>query len=95
MNQLISLLKILYACNLMAEQTPLPQQQAVICVAVHDQVKLQFLTQAEIDEISRVPLKEKNDITLRGDSRFKQWETDNPELVQKLRETEKHKLGLD
>ncbi|MEP1208436.1 MAG: hypothetical protein ABJM29_10610 [Rhizobiaceae bacterium] len=95
MNQLISLLKILYACNLMAEQAPPSQQQAEYCVGIHDRVKLQFLTKTEIEEITQVPLKQKNKITLRGYDRFKQWEVENPELVQNLREAEKHRLGLD
>ena len=94
MNELLNLLKILYACNLMAEQTPPSSEQAVFCVGIHDQVKLQFLTEAELEELSSVPLKRKNEITLRGYSRFKQWEADNSELVQKLRAAQRERLGL-
>ena len=95
MNELINLLKILYACNAMAQQSPPSLEQAVFCVDIHDQVKLQFLTNPELDQIQRVPLKQQNKITLRGYERFKQWEAENIELVQKLQETAKRKLSLD
>ena len=95
MNELINLLKILYACNLLAEQSPPSLEQAVFCVDIHDQVKLQFLTKTELDQIQKVPLKQQSEITLRGYERFKRWEAENIELVQKLQETAKRKLSLD
>ena len=95
MNELINLLKILYACNLLAEQSPPSLEQAVFCVEIHDQVKLQFLTKTELDQIQKVPLKRQNEITLRGYERFKQWEAENVELVEDLREQQRQRLNLE
>ena len=81
MTQLIAMLAIHYACNQAASQTLLDAEQAAACAANYHSVKRQFLSQEESAALSRAKPKERHALMMRAYLRFKQFETDNPEII--------------
>ncbi|MEX3009267.1 hypothetical protein [Hoeflea sp. TYP-13] len=95
MADLITLVGALYACNIMAEQSPVSLRQAYLCVQSQEAVKLRLLSADEISDLEGLSLAERNRIKLRGYRRFKTWEAENPDLVRQIRREEKQKLLFD
>ncbi len=92
MSDLLTLLKVLYACNLTAEQAPVSQAQALFCVNTLEAVKMQFLTENEVSALQELQPSEQIEVRLRGYRRFKLWEADNPTLVRQIQREQKQKL---
>ncbi len=92
MTDLLTLVGVLYACNMMAEQARLAPDQALLCERTHHAVKLKFLTAAELDSLENLPTGKQYRIGLEGYRRFKTWERDNPELVERLRREQEQRV---
>ncbi len=92
MNELIALIGVVYACNMMAAQAPVSASVAFQCVQAREAVKMKFLTDEEIAQLEGLPLREQNKIKLKGYQRFKAWEDDNPSVVKNIRDTQYDKL---
>lgn len=92
MSDLIVLVGALYACNLMAEQTPLAPDQALICERTHHAVKAAFLTPVERATLEDLPTSEHYRISLEGYRRFKTWEQENAELVERIRRDQEQRV---
>ncbi|MDA4846647.1 hypothetical protein [Hoeflea poritis] len=92
MTDLLTLLGALYACNVAAEQGPLTPDQTLICVRNHDAVKMKFLTAAEIDSLNDLTFSEKYQLSLKGYTRFKTWERENPDVVDRIRKQQVNEI---
>lgn len=92
MPDLLTLVGALYACNLMAEQAPLPYTQVQSCMLVHEAVGAKFLTENEIAILDDFSSAKRYKIKLRGYNRFKSWEKKNPDIVRKIRAEQSQRL---
>lgn len=81
MHELLGLLTIYYACSAAATIGQLTAEEIAQCSFTYEAVKMQFLTQDELELLEIVPPTNRAELMLRGYVRFKTWESEHPRLI--------------
>jgi len=85
MHNLIALLSVYYTCDAAAALNQLSVDDAVRCSLVYESVKLRFLSEAELTEVSGATTTDRAAALRRGYLRFKSWEAANADLIHTIR----------
>ncbi|MFD0979307.1 hypothetical protein [Tropicimonas aquimaris] len=89
MTEFLAILAVLYTCNAAAEVRVLSSDEAVACSGVFEVVKAQFMDDPEAGNSDPMSSTRQNvDAYLA----FKQWEADNPDLVDEMQRAARHEL---
>ena len=83
--QILSLLTLHYFCNAVAETTPLTWEEANLCVANFEELKVLLNPEIAMPEFEGLATPDRAKVSVESYRYYREWVAGNPALVEQLK----------